>query len=143
MSKYNCIEHLLKLNISWDDAHALRRIAMTLQRVHELECGDSNSYCSWSLTRGHKAKDGTFTYDDDGNTYLEVHPHHGEVRYQKTPDRERGAYKRLSAIMERYPELTHYIQGDPRGCPLYIAKKSDIEGKDMDIAYNRGIAVCK
>ena len=59
-----------------------------------------------------------------------------------TPDRETGALKRLSVIMARYPHLTHYIQGDPRGCALYILRMQDIiEELEADSYYNRGIAV--
>ena len=46
MSKYDCIYSLMQAGIKPDDAQALRRISMTLQRWHELECGDSNSYGS-------------------------------------------------------------------------------------------------
>lgn len=117
---------------------------MVLQRVHELECGDSNSYCSWSLVRGHKAKDGTFTYDEDeGKTYFCVQPNTGGVRYDWVPDRDRGARKRLALIMERYPDLIPYIQGDPRGAPLYIANKSDGDINNRDCWAYRGVAVCK
>ncbi len=38
-SKETCIPALLRAGISWDDAHAMRRIAMTLHAWYELECG--------------------------------------------------------------------------------------------------------
>jgi hypothetical protein len=34
------------------DAVQLRRIAMTLHRWRELECGNSNNYASWAIVRG-------------------------------------------------------------------------------------------
>ena len=51
MRKYDCIAHLVRAGIEYDDAQALRRIAMTLHRWHELECGDGNNYGSWSIER--------------------------------------------------------------------------------------------
>ena len=45
------LERLGKLGIGYDEAQALRRISMTLQRWGELECGDGNDYCSWSIER--------------------------------------------------------------------------------------------
>lgn len=45
------IRPLLAAGISEDDALALRRIAMTLHRWHELECGDGNDYGSWAIER--------------------------------------------------------------------------------------------
>lgn len=39
MSKHDCIQQLTSLGVSYDDAQALRRIAMTLHRWHEMECG--------------------------------------------------------------------------------------------------------
>src|SRR5687768_1197115 len=100
-----CIPHLTALGISHDDAIALRRIAMTLHRWHELECGDSNNYSSWSIVRGRKSG-AEFEYDDNGKPYLERHFHDGgKCRYEALSDRERGARNRLGAIMARYPSL--------------------------------------
>ena len=58
------------------------------------------------------------------------------------PDRERGALKRLAAIMSRYPALTSYVQTDPRGAPLYLLREGDVpEGADAASYYNNGIAI--
>ena len=128
---------LLEAGISFEDAAALRRISMTLHRWHEMECGDSNDYVSWSIVRGENTKGG-FLYDDDGKPYIESHPHTtNNTRYSLIPDRERGALKRLKAIMAKYPALSAYVQTDPRGCSLYIG-----EGL-TDTNYNRGIAIYK
>lgn len=52
MSKFpDCITRLIKAGIGLDDAEALRRISMTLQRWSELECGNSNTYGSWAIER--------------------------------------------------------------------------------------------
>jgi hypothetical protein len=140
MKRHDCIGPLTRAGIDYDDALALRRIAMTLQRWHELECGDSNSYGSWAIER-----DG----NGDGPPYM-VHHHyrHGAgkdtVSRTKIPDRESGAKRRLAAIMARYPSLGFYIQGDPRGAALYILRPGDVpEGASADSCYSRGVAVYK
>lgn len=134
--KYN-FSSLINLGISYSDAVQLRRISMTLHRWHEMECGDSNNYASWSLVRGKKIGK-TFEYDDAGKPYIESHAHSdSKASYFPTPDRERGALRRLSAIMANYPTLTAYVQTDPRGCALYIGHEL------TDSTYNRGVAVYK
>lgn len=133
-----------------EDAEALRRISMTLHRWHELECGDSNDHASWCITRGNKVPNmeggKRFEHDDDGKPYLEQHYHTRvcATTYHLVPDRERGAQKRLTKIMARYPSLTAYVQGDPRGAALYILKPGDVpEGASIDSCYSNGIAVFK
>lgn len=147
MKSNDCIPRLIEAGISADDATTLRRISMTLQRWHELECGDGNDYASRSIVRGRKDEGGAFEYDDNGKPYLEWHPHHSEtvhVIYEPIPDRERGAQKRLAAIMSRYPGFSAYVQTDPRGAALYIMRPGDVPpGADVDSCYNRGIAVHK
>ena len=60
------------------------------------------------------------------------------------PDRETGARKSLGKIMARYPGLSAYIQGDPRGCALYILRPQDVlEGADVGSYYSRGLPVYK
>lgn len=147
----------------YEDAVALRRISMTLHRWHELECGDGNSYGSWAIVRGNKVRkklegsptwETTFVHDDDGKPFIEHHHYlHGRgkdyVSYTALADRERGALKRLDKIMDRYPGFVSYVQGDPRGCALYILRPGDIatlaDGANGDVGsiYTRGIAVYK
>src|SRR5262245_2798576 len=94
------LNRLVTAGISLDDAYALRRVAMTLHRWHELECGDGNDHGSWCITRGRKVNGKEFEYDDDGAPYMEYHAHsENRARYSKLPDRERGAHKRLAAII--------------------------------------------
>jgi hypothetical protein len=138
--KYNPIEALVKAGISFDDAHALRRISMTLHRWHELECGDSNNYGSWAIEREDNG---------DGAPYL-VHHHYAHGRGKdsttrtKIADREKGALKRLAGIMARYPGFASYVQGDPRGAALYVLRPGDCpDGADVGAFYTRGIVVCK
>lgn len=131
---YN-FDRLMAEGISFADASALRRIAMTLHRWHELECGDGNDYASWCIVRGEKIG-GTFEYKDDGKPYEERHVHsQNKPTYTPIADRERGALARLKSIMAKYPALMAYIQTDPRGASLYIGKGL------TDTNYNQGIAV--
>ena len=167
---YDCIDALRAAGINYEDACALRRISMTLHRWHELECGDGNDYGSWAIVRGNKPKrdgmgarldggpnDETFEHDDDGAPFLEHHHYrHGAgkdtVSYTRLTDRERGALKRLAAIMARYPGFASYVQTDPRGCALYILTPDRLPADwDTDLTrgdwlscnYSRGIAVHK
>jgi hypothetical protein len=144
----DCRYQLVNAGISMPDADQLRRIAMTLHRWHEWECGDGNSNASWCITRGRKERKplpdlrgmgpSEFVHDDNGSPYMETHWFDGKTTYQRIADRERGALKRLKAIMARYPELQAYVQTDPRGASLYILPP----GVNAD-NYNRGIAVHK
>ena len=128
------IERLKSSGITEKDALALRRISMTLHRWHELECGDGNDYASWGIERD----------ETTGKPYLVTHPHTGKSRRSPIADREKGALKRLAAIMERYPDRIGYVQGDPRGSSLYIVSHADVPaGADVDSYYSRGIAVYK
>lgn len=135
-----CVVTLERAGIARPDALALRRIAMTLDRWHELECGDGNSYGSWAIER-----------DDNGDGPPFLVRHHylhgrGKDHTSRTcvADRERGALKRLAAIMARYPALVSYVQGDPRGAALYILRPGDVrDGQTPDCCYSNGIAVYK
>ena len=143
---YDCIDALRAAGINYEDACALRRISMTLQRWHELECGDGNDYGSWVIVRGaffnDTARGRIFVYNDDAKPFLEHHHYqHGAgkdtVSYTKLADRERGALKRLAAIMARYPGFASYVQTDPRGCALYILPPDRLPS-DWDINLTRG-----
>lgn len=126
-STYEMIERVKRLGISSDDAFALRRISMTLQRWYELECG---------------AENGAIERDEaTGKPYL-VSSMTG--KRWPTPDRETGAIKRLDYIMKRYPALSYYLQTDPRGAALYILKPGDVpDGGSVDAYYSNGVAVYK
>lgn len=119
------INRLRQLDISKDDAWALRRISMQLHRWHELECGVENG--------------GVERDEETGKTYW--YSSHNNRRYP-CADRETGALKRLDRIMAKYPTLGHYVQGDPRGAALYILKPGDVPaGAMIDAYYSRGVAV--
>jgi len=116
---------LVRADFGVADAYALRRIAMQLHRWHELECGVENGGVERDETTGK-----CYWYSS----------HSG--RRTPTADRETGALKRLASIMARYPHLSHYVQGDPRGAALYILRPGDVPpGADADAYYSRGLAV--
>jgi hypothetical protein len=118
---------LTKAGISYDDATHLRRISMQLHRWHELECGDQYGCVGRDETTGK-------TY------WLNAMTNHRSP----FPDRETSALKRLAKVMKRYPTMRAFVQGDPRGCALYILRPGDVpEGQPDDAYYNRGIAVYK
>lgn len=126
-------DRLRDLGFTLEEAAALRRIEMTLHRWAEHECGDSNDKYSTCLERD----------EETGKPFWCVY-WHDENKVRKTPcaDREKGALKRLQAIMANHPDLAYYHQGDPRGCALYIVRKSDLSGGlSIDSCYTRGIAV--
>lgn len=134
--------HHLRLRLdgagfNYQEIEALLRIERTLSRWSELECGDGNDYASWAIERDEETE----------KPYMVRHIYghgNGQTRTVKTPiaDREKGALKRLATIMESHPDFVTYHQGDPRGCALYIVKKSELNGSDIHANYTRGIAVC-
>ena len=118
---------LERAGISFEDALKLRRIAMTLHRWHELECGIDN---------------GCIERDEVTGKVYWLSSYSGK-RFP-TADRETGALKRLAAVMANYPALSFYVQGDPRGAALYILRAGDVpEGCNVGSYYSRGVAVYK
>ena len=130
-SKYEVIRRLETLGFSFDEASQIRRIEMTLHRWAELECGDGNDYRSWAIERDEETQ----------KPFMCIYPHSGEMHKYAVADRERGALKRLDRIMTAHPELTYYHQTDPRGAALYIIRKADLVGMDIESSYTRGMAV--
>lgn len=122
---------LISLGFTADEAAKLRRISMTLQRWHELECGTDTGSVERDEQTG-KA------YWRNANT----------GKLSPFPDRETGALKRLKNIMldlrDRQGKhiLDTYVQTDPRGAALYILRPNDVpEGKDHAAYYSRGICI--
>lgn len=121
------IQPLVRAGISESDAYQLRRVAMVLDRWHELECGTEYGGIERDETTGKV----TWYSSASG-------------RRSPYPDRETGALRRLAEIMSRYPALSYYVQGDPRGAPLYVLRPGDVpEGKPVDSYYSNGLAVYK
>ncbi len=123
-------ESMNRLGISQEDADSLRRIELTLHRWSERECN------------------GEIERNEESGKVVAHHPFwlNGNMREDapcSVPDRETGALKRLEKIMSKYPDLWSYYQGDPRGCALYVGRKSDLQkNTKIDQLYYRGVAVC-
>jgi hypothetical protein len=118
------MHRLSQLGIAPYDANQLRRISKILHRWFELECGDDNG----CIERDEETEKAYWLSSRNGTR----HP---------IADREKGALKRLKAIMAKYPDFIEYVQTDPRGASLYILNRSDVNGTPIDQIYNRGVAV--
>lgn len=106
------------------DAEILRRAQLTLHRWHELECGDGDNYKSWAIERDEETQ----------KPYMCIYPHQGENRRYRIADKEAGAIKRVAKVCKALG-ANFYVQGDPRGCALYVSME---ELHDND--YTRGVA---
>lgn len=142
---------LRALGFTSDEAEALRRISMRLQRWYAKECGIDHGCIERDETTGKP-----FWYNSISGRRFPI------------PDAERGAEKRLAAIIgarnARHAPYTDviagpvtgdtttanrtdnrmrtYLQTDPRGAALYIIRPGDVpEGQDVSSYYNRGICV--
>lgn len=121
------LRRLERAGVTREDAETLRRISMTLHRWHELECGVDGG----GIDRG----------EETGRPHW-YNSYTGKRSRSPVPDREKGALKRLAAVMSRYPTLSAYVQGDPRGASLFILRPGDVpEGENPESYYSRGIAV--
>lgn len=143
---------LASLGFTNEEAKTLRRISNTLRRWFELECGNSNDWGSWVIER-----------DGNGPPYM-VHRHYqhesgkDSVTRRRIPDRETGARKRLTQIIDLRNgrpaivdghlnaalggKVTAYIQTDPRGAALYLLCPDDVpESAQADGYYQSGICV--
>ena len=125
--RWESIERAKRCGLTELDAIALRRIALTLHRWAELECGNGNDYASWSIERDPQTD----------KPYRCVYPHKGEMKRYPIPDREKGAHKRLEKLMSKYPQWKAYIQTDPRGGTIYLCKPEDAN----DSLYTRGVFI--
>lgn len=113
------------LNLNRETANQLRRIERTLHRWHELECGDGNHYASWCIQRD----------ETTGKPYMVTYPHKGASYRRAIADREKGAIERLEKLASIHG-FCFFVQGDPRGCALYI-DKAPLTGNN----YTNGLAV--
>jgi len=144
--RFEIFTRLQSLGFTYDEAASLRRIEMTLQRWSEQECnGDiqRDEVTGKPVRRFRTHPDSCYSND---RAYAGI----AEEHLWSIADREAGALKRCAAILAarnaRNPDadpLIHYHQGDPRGCCLYLLKRSDIRpGEQIGSIYTRGLAVC-
>lgn len=123
--KYDAVSVLVQLGMSLEHAESLLRISNRLHRWHELECGVENG----GIERDEKT--GKVTW------YSSTTDRRWPYRDMETP-----ALARLQRIMAQYPQLGYFVQGDPRGCALYVLRPGDVPaGEHADAYYSRGIAV--
>jgi len=137
MSKRQAIarfyQNASNLGLSMDEADALRRIEMTLHRWAEMECGTD---------AGHIERDEKTGKPRFFNARSRYATANDPRAWRSIPDREKGALARLARILARHPRLVAYHQGDPRGCALYVLRKADVDGVDINAHYSKGWAVC-
>jgi hypothetical protein len=118
---------LAALGFTDTEAAQLRRISMTLRRWYELECG---------------TEAGCIERDQETEKPYMICSYGTRRNRYPVADRERGAERRLAAIMANHAPLTAYLQTDPRGAALYILRPGDVpEGKDPAAYYSRGICI--
>ncbi len=152
--KFQLMTRLTALGFTYEEAHALRRIEMTLHRWAEAECGDEQGRC---IERDETTGKPFMTYDRGTN---------GERGRYAIADREAGALKRLAAIVRGRNDrecppihkpndkngawiqtgnaseyITPYHQTDPRGCALYLITRAQLGTDAIDSVYNRGLAI--
>jgi hypothetical protein len=109
------IAALARLGIAHDDINTLRRAQFALHRWAERECN------------------GEVWIEDDGTARSQV---------GKTVNLEARALRQVAKVLQKYPTLHAYHQGDPRGCALYVYKAADAKDKDIDAYYPTiGVAV--
>lgn len=135
------IDTLQGMGFTRDECDKLRRISMALRRWHEMECGINGG-----RVERDEVTDKPYWVSEWGGQW-------STGKRCRTPiaDRERGALKRLAAIVAArnasLPKMglapvSTYIQGDPRGAALYILRPGDVpEGADVGAYYSRGICV--
>lgn len=131
---------LMNLGFTRDESQALRRISMTLRRWYEMECGTGDDRVSRSIERD--------DVTDKPFMRIQYQGHSGWVDQRfPTPDREKGAIKRLLTIINNHAErtgraLSTYLQTDPRGAALYIIRPGDVpKGKDVSAYYPNALCV--
>ena len=89
---HEMLSRLERAGIEREDAYALRRIAMTLHRWHELECGDGNDSASWCIERDETTGKAYWL-----NSYT--------MRRYPVADREKGAETRLIVVVRERHQL--------------------------------------
>lgn len=126
--RWESIERAKRCGLTEQDAVAVRRIALTLHRWFELECGCDNGLIERDEVSGIPY------YTRTNHSYLD--PHDSRATH-RIADRETGARKRLDKIMAKYPQLRAWVQTDPRGGTIYLCKPEDA----TESLYTRGVFI--
>lgn len=126
-----------RVGFTTTETEALLKAERALQRWHELECGTGNDRVSVSVERDEESGKPfrRVQYMGAGGKWID--------RKEPCRDMEKAALKRVASVLEGKAGLSAYIQGDPRGCALYILRDGDVpEGENAESYYSRGIPVC-
>ena len=138
-ARWNVLQdRLMALGIERGEVETLIRIERTLSNW-------STAECNGEIQRDEEAENKPFRWWGMNGP--------GPGGCYRIADRERGALKRLGALMAKYPALWYYHQGDPRGCCLYVGAWKDLpsgdklrpvaqERAELASYYSRGVAVC-
>ena len=143
-ARTDLLNRLSALGFTAGESEALIRIERTLHRWSEEEC---NGTIQRDGERG------------DGPPRRWYETRTGEhVKGSIIADREAGALRRLAKIVAarndwgrrtlgrrgraKLPIVEAYIQGDPRGCALYIVPLDKLAGRTIDSCYSCGVGVC-
>jgi hypothetical protein len=126
-----------RVGFTTSETETLLKAERALQRWHEMECGTGDDRVSVSVERDEESGKPfrRVQYMGAGGKWID--------RKEPCRDMEKVAMKRVAGVLEGKAGLSAYIQGDPRGCALYILRSGDVpEGKEPCQYYNRGVAVC-
>lgn len=159
-AKFELYSKLQALGFTYEEAVALRRIEMTLHRWAEAECNGEIEREEIGISAGKPFR----VYEPPFMSDPRFPAVPAMRKKYLIADREAGALRRLKAIVfarnarARHvdPTLTKnpflktpeagdvipYHQTDPRGCALYLLKRSDLGDSPINQVYNRGVAVC-
>lgn len=111
-------KRLREFGLSEKDIRVIRGISRGLTYWDEALCG---------------TEDYTIEQKEDGTFWKTVYKTGWHFPVE---DYSMRAVKRLDKLFAKHPDLTWYHQTDSRGCALYVLKKADIEGKDIDQVYS-------
>lgn len=114
---YYQTKNLEEVGFSFEEIMELRRLSRCFRRFFE------------------RLRNDVYYSEDDGKYYRMCANSKIVTRY---PDLKRRYLKKLRAVFANHPNLTYYIQQDPRGSSLYVIKKTDLEYRldEMDQIYS-------
>lgn len=117
---------LTRLGVESSDIPKLRQVSRRLHTWHEMECNGEVYVADDGTVTRYNVRTGEALPDGD----------------RRPRNWGREACVKLDSIMSRYPELAAYVQGDPRGASLYVYRREELRGRDIDCCYpSVGVAV--
>ena len=126
LERAHLLAALASHGVSEEDYIALRRAGMTLRAWYTQECNGT--------IQRDEATGLPYAWSDGDRS--------PSRRLYKLADRERGAERRIAAVMAKHPTLAVYLQTDPRGAAVYILRPGDVPpGEDPGSYYTRGLCV--